>query len=449
MINFGNVPLGAILPIMFTTYAGATGASVTLTGLAVTDIEIYSGTSMTQRASDAGYTLMDTDGIDIDSVTGLHGFSVDTGDNTTAGFFAAGSFYTVVVSAVTVDAQTVNFVAATFRVVAAEATAGVPVANATQFAGQTITAAAGVELPAVVASTTNITQVGLVTGNVGGSVVGNLNGNVAGNVNGNVLGTVASVVGAVGSVTGLTAANLDVAVSTRLATAGYTAPDNATITAIAGYIDTEVGAIKAKTDLIPASPAAVSDIPTAAANADAIWDEAIAGHATAGSTGAALSAAGSAGDPWSTALPGAYGAGTAGKIVGDNINATVSSRATQTSVDDVPTNAELTTALGTADDAVLAQVALVKTKTDLIPAAPSAVGDIPTAAENADKILGRNLASGSDGGRTVKDALRSLRNKSVIAAGTLTVYLEDDTTSAWTAAVTTTAGDPLSSIDPA
>jgi len=441
MINFGNVPLGAVLPIMFTTYAGATGASVTLTGLAVTDIEIYSGTSMTQRASDAGYTLMDTDGIDIDSVTGLHGFSVDTGDNTTAGFFAAGSFYTVVVSAVTVDAQTVNFVAATFRVVAAEATAGVPVANATQFAGQTITAAAGVTLPASVASTTNITQVGSVTG----AVQGNLNGNVVGNV----MGSVASVVGAVGSVTGLTAANLDVAVSTRLATAGYTAPDNATITAIAGYVDTEIAAIKSKTDLIPAAPAAVGDIPTAAANADAVWDEAIAGHATAGSTGAALSAAGSAGDPWSTALPGAYGAGTAGKIVGDNINATVSSRATQTSVDDVPTNAELNTALGTADDAVLAQVALVKAKTDLIPAAPSAVGDIPTAAENADKILGRNLASGSDGGRTVKDALRSLRNKSAIAAGTLTVYLEDDTTSAWTAAVTTTAGDPLSSIDPA
>ena len=70
MINFGAVPAGAVLPIMFTTYAGATGGSVTLTGLAVTDIEVYKGTSMTQRASDAGYTLMDTDGIDIDSTTG-------------------------------------------------------------------------------------------------------------------------------------------------------------------------------------------------------------------------------------------------------------------------------------------------------------------------------------------------------------------------------------------
>jgi hypothetical protein len=40
----------------------------------------------------------------------------------------------------------------------------------------------------------------------------------------------------------------------------------------------------------------------------------------------------------------------------------------QTSVDDLPTNAELATALGTADDAVLAQVALVKTETDKIAA---------------------------------------------------------------------------------
>lgn len=35
-------------------------------------------------------------------------------------------------------------------------------------------------------------------------------------------------------------------------------------------------------------------------------------------------------------------------------------------IDDLPTNAELTTALGTADDATLAQIALVKTETDKI-----------------------------------------------------------------------------------
>lgn len=186
------------------------------------------------------------------------------------------------------------------------------------------------------------------------------------------------------------AADLTTELQAGLATA-------AALTTVDDFLDTEIAAIKAQTDLIPAAPAAVGDIPTAAIVADAVWDEAIAGHLGAGSTGLALNSAGAAGDPWSTALPGAYGAGTAGKIIGDNINATVSSRATQTSVDDVPTNAELATALGTADDAVLAQVALVKAQTDLIPSDPAdasviagrfdtldtSVADLPTNAELA------------------------------------------------------------------
>lgn len=71
------------------------------------------------------------------------------------------------------------------------------------------------------------------------------------------------------------------------------------------------------------------------------------------------------------------------------------------------------------------------------------------AQEIADEVLNRNLAGGGSGNtRNVRNALRSLRNRAAIAAGTLTVYQEDDTTSAWTAAVTTTAGDPLSEVDP-
>ena len=56
--------------------------------------------------------------------------------------------------------------------------------------------------------------------------------------------------------------------------------------------------------------------------------------------------------------------------------------------------------------------------------------------------------SGSASVRTVRQALRTLRNKTSIAGGTLTVTKEDDTTSSWTASVVTTAGDPISSIDP-
>lgn len=109
VLNLGDVAAGSTLYVPFATY-NAAGASVTITGLAVTDIEIYKNGSVTQRASDAGYTLLDTDGIDFDGITGIHGFSVDLSDNTDSGFYAAGSAYWLVVSAITVDSQTVNFV---------------------------------------------------------------------------------------------------------------------------------------------------------------------------------------------------------------------------------------------------------------------------------------------------------------------------------------------------
>jgi hypothetical protein len=112
----GDFELGKTIFFPFHTF-NSSGASVTLTGLAVTDIEVYKNASMTQRSSDAGYSLVDTDGIDLDSVTGIHGFTIDTNDNTDAGFYAAGNDYTVVVSAVTVDSQTVNFIAGRFSLI--------------------------------------------------------------------------------------------------------------------------------------------------------------------------------------------------------------------------------------------------------------------------------------------------------------------------------------------
>lgn len=114
-IYLGDFPTGKTIYVPFHTF-NSSGASVTITGLAVTDIEIYRNGSVTQRASDAGYALLDTDGIDFDGLTGIHGFSIDTSDNTDAGFYAAGYDYWVVVSAITVDSQTVSFVAATFSI---------------------------------------------------------------------------------------------------------------------------------------------------------------------------------------------------------------------------------------------------------------------------------------------------------------------------------------------
>ena len=65
---------------------------------------------------------------------------------------------------------------------------------------------------------------------------------------------------------------------------------------------------------------------------DAVWNEGIAGHLAGGSTGLALNSAGSAGDPWATALPGAYGAGTAGKIIGDKLFSVASGGITSASI---------------------------------------------------------------------------------------------------------------------
>lgn len=99
---------GDTVYFFFDTY-DSNGASVTITGLAVTDIEVYKNGSVTQRSSDSGYALLDTDGIDFDGTVGLHGFSIDTSDNTDAGFWADGAQYLVNVNAITVDSQTVRF----------------------------------------------------------------------------------------------------------------------------------------------------------------------------------------------------------------------------------------------------------------------------------------------------------------------------------------------------
>jgi hypothetical protein len=73
----------------------------------------------------------------------------------------------------------------------------------------------------------------------------------------------------------------------------------------------------------------------------------------------------------------------------------------------------------------------------------------------ADGCLDRRLDLGTDSGgntttsRTWRQALRTARNRVAISGGTMTVYEEDDTTSDFTAAITTTAGDPITELNPA
>jgi hypothetical protein len=99
----------------------------------------------------------------------------------------------------------------------------------------------------------------------------------------------------------------------------------------------------------------------------------------------------------------------------------------------------------------------VKAKTDNLTATPASTGDAMalTAGERisvADALLDRNMATGADsGGRTVRNALRPLRNKVdlVSVAGFIVVSKEDDSTEAWRAALTTdAAANPITVVDP-
>lgn len=336
MIHFGDVPAGSVLPVFFATYGKTNGESITLTGLAVTDIEIYKGVSMTQRASDAGYTLLDTDGIDVDSVTGIHAFSIDTGDNTDASFYAAGSFYTVVVSAVTIDSQTVNFVAATFRIVAAENTSGTPVMDVGRVGGTAQTArdlgasillssgtgtgqlslSSGAVLLQATQSGVTIPTVTTLTNAPSDSsgtttLLSRLSAARAGYLDNLSAGAVALEASLQALITtiGVSAAGVASAVwsaATRLLTAGTnivlakgvgvtglndlsaaqvnTEADTA-LSDYDGPTNTELATALGTADDATLAAIAALIIPTAAQNADAVWDEARSGHATAGTFG--------------------------------------------------------------------------------------------------------------------------------------------------------------------
>jgi hypothetical protein len=124
------------------------------------------------------------------------------------------------------------------------------------------------------------------------------------------------------------------------------APAGASISADIAAVKADSAAILIDTAEIGAAGAGLTNITINAASVDAIWDEDIvAAHTTADTAGAKLAAAGGAADPWSTALPGAYGAGTAGKIVGDNINAPIGTVSTNVNAILVDTGTTLDAAI--------------------------------------------------------------------------------------------------------
>lgn len=86
-------------------------------------------------------------------------------------------------------------------------------------------------------------------------------------------------------------------------------------------------------------------------------------------------------------------------------------------------------------------------KVDLVDA-PNRTALAAVAVAFLDSLLSAGDSDALDD-RTVRSALRAIRNKIVTSAGTLTVCKEDDTAVAWTAAVTEdAAANPITEIDP-
>lgn len=330
MRHLGDFDTSAVIYGKFSTFRPSTGAAYTLGGTPA--LSVYKDNDVTQ--STTGVTLV----ADFDSVTGLNHFTIDTSTDGT--FYAAGSFFDIVITTGTVDSvSVVGSVVGSFTLrknsslkpttagrtidVSAGGEAGVDWANvgspttAVDLSGtniktnqkvdvetiktQTVTCGAGVTvLASVGTAATSTAQTGDSYALANGA-----NGFVA----------IKDDTAAILTDTGTT---LDTKINNIQGATFDTATDS-------------LEAIRNRGDAawVTASP------PSAASIADAVWDEAIAGHLGAGSTGEALNAAGAAGDPWTTTLPGAYGAGSAGYIIGTNVNATVSSRASQTSVDTI------------------------------------------------------------------------------------------------------------------
>jgi len=214
---------------------------------------------------------------------------------------------------------------------------------------------------------------------------------------------------------------------------------------VSGRMDASVGAMAANvvtSAAIAADAIGASELATDAVEeiADQVWNELLSGHLGVGSTGEALNAAGAAGDPWTTTLPGAYGAGSAGYIIGTNINATVGSRATQTSVDTVDTNVDAI--LVDTDTTIPGLIAAVQADTDniqtRIPAAlvsgrmDSSVGamaaNVLTAtAIAADAITAAKIAADAIGASELAaDAVAEIQSGLATSAALATVQADTD-----------------------
>lgn len=302
--------------------------------------------------------------------------------------------------------------------------------------------ATNIDVDQVVASVTG--AVGSVTGNVGGNVTGSVGSVASGGI------TAASL-----AADAITAAKLAADVTTELQSGLATA---SALSTVAGYLDTEIAAIMAVTDKLD----------------DTLEDNGGTYRFTINALAQAPSGGGGGSTDWTaderTAIRAILGIPGSGTTPADPTTGILDAIRNAVLVVDDFVDTEVAAILAAVDT----EIAAIKAKTDNLPSDPAdasvvagliaavetkvdtAITDIaavPTAIENADALLARDIGSGTGAGtlneRTVRSALRFLRNKWSISGTTLTVTKENDSDTSHTATVTPTTGaDPVTGVDP-
>lgn len=403
--------------------AGADGARIAFSdALEAGDVLVYKNGSATQRSSTSGFTVTSA----FDSLVGVHMVSIDTSDNTDAGFFAPGNEYTVVLypDTETVDTKAPAAVLGSFSI--ARKPAGCVLQGTAQAGG-----AGTVTLPSTAVGTDSYYNGDLVVV-IAGTGIGQSN-------------VIASYVGSTKVATmGANWVTTPDSTSVVQVFPGTAAPVDANMTKIASQTVTAAAGVTFPSSLASPTNITAGTI-TTATNVTTVNGLA-AGVITAASiAGDAFTAAKFAADVTTelqSGLATAAALSTLAGYVDTEVAAILAAVDTEIAAIKAKTDQLVFTAANQLDVQVLAMAANVVSSSAL---ATSAVQEI------ADGLLDRDMSTGTDSGsptvRTVRQALRAIRNKSSVAAGTLTVTKEDDTTASWTAAVT---GTPtVTAIDPA
>lgn len=385
MQYLGDIALSQILYFGWHSNAVAGGSITRATN---GTISVYKDDGLTQSTTGV------TDTEDFDGLTGVHWVKIDTSADGT--FYAAGHDFAVVLSAATIDGQTINAVLAHFsinnrsalrpttagRTLVVDA-AGLADANAVKVGPSgsgTAQTARDLGTSVLLSSGTGTGQLDFASGVVKANlaqILGTALTETAGQIAAafKQFFDVASPTGTMKAITNVvTATNLTNAPTNGDLTTAMKASVNAEVdTALADYDGPTHAELVSEIDSVQSDIAALNDLDATAVE-NAVWDAVLADHLDAGSTGEALSDAGGVGTPptvaeiadgvWDEARAGhttvgSFGQGVAsvqgnvtgsvGSVtgnVGGNVAGSIGSLATQAKAD---VNAEADTALADYD----------------------------------------------------------------------------------------------------